>query len=41
MDFYYQEKAVKGFSMQLEVIELSWWFYLITGLVSIGLAIIF
>ncbi|KUG12125.1 hypothetical protein BEI02_12365 [Elizabethkingia sp. HvH-WGS333] len=38
MDFYYQEKAVKGFSMQLEVIELSWWFYLITGLVSIGLA---
>ncbi|OPB94778.1 hypothetical protein [Elizabethkingia ursingii] len=38
MDFYYQEKAVKGFSMQLETIELSWWFYLITGLVSIGLA---
>ncbi|AMR40577.1 hypothetical protein A4C53_RS02165 [Elizabethkingia anophelis] len=38
MDFYYQEKAVKGFSLQLEVIELSWWFYLVTGLVSIGLA---
>ncbi|MDE5429671.1 hypothetical protein [Elizabethkingia meningoseptica] len=38
MSFHYKEKAVRGFSVHLETVELEWWFYLLSGVVSIGLA---